>query len=190
VARPAVARGKKKADSTGVTIVLADEAAFYTLPAVVRTWAPVGQTPLLPEALRYEHVSAISAVTPAGKLYLMSKLGSLKSADVIVFLQHLMEVIKGKLLVLWDRGSIHRALRVKDFVERQADRLEVDWLPAYAPELNPDEGVWRYLKYVELRNLCCKSLEEIRHELVLAVNRLRAKPRIIRSFFAHAGLVY
>jgi transposase len=181
---------KKKADQEGVTILLADESAFYTLPAVVRTWAPVGQTPLLQEALRYEHVSALSAMTPEGKLYLMSKEESFKAPDVVVFLQHLMELIPGKLLVLWDRGRIHRARIVTEFVARHCARLATDFFPAYAPDLNPDEGVWQYLKYVELRNLCCKTLKEIRHELVQAVKRLRAKPLIIRSFMDRAGLVY
>ena len=155
----------------------------------MRTWAPVGQTPLLPEALRYEHLSAISAITPQGQLYLMTKEQSLKAADVIVFLQHLLEAVPGKLLLFWDRGTIHRAIVTKEFLLRHADQIEVEWLPAYAPELNPDEGVWRYLKQVELRNLSCPDIAAVRRAVVQAAQRLRGRPRIIKSFFRLASLI-
>jgi transposase len=61
-------------------------------------------------------------------------------------------------------------------------------LPAYAPDLNPSEGVWQHLKNVELRNISCKDLNELRYELRLAILRLRSRPHLVRSFFAGAGL--
>jgi transposase len=155
----------------------------------VKTWAPAGETPLLPEALRYEHLSAISAITPAGKLYLMTKEKSLKAPDIIFFLRHIMNQIPGKLLIFWDRGMIHRAAETRDFLLENSDRIEVEWLPAYAPELNPDEGVWRYLKQVELRNLSCPDLPSLRREVTKAIKRLRRRPRIVQSFFAFATLI-
>ncbi len=60
-------------------------------------------------------------------------------------------------------------------------------LPAYAPELNPDEGVWRWLKR-HLGNLCCPDMVELRYELGLAIQRLRSCPQVIQSFFEKAGL--
>jgi hypothetical protein len=61
-------------------------------------------------------------------------------------------------------------------------------LPAYAPDLNPDEGAWQHLKHVELRNVCCLNLGHLHHQLDLATLRLRRKPHVILSFFAGAGL--
>ncbi len=66
--------------------------------------------------------------------------------------------------------------------------MEVERLPAYAPDLNPDEGVWQHLKGVELRNLCCRDLDHLSAELSLAFKRLRKRPSLIQSFFAGAGL--
>lgn len=72
--------------------------------------------------------------------------------------------------------------------EGGAERIHLEPLPAYAPELNPDEGIWQHLKHVELRNVCGQSLPELRGELERAIARLRRKPHIIRSFFTEAGL--
>ena len=86
------------------------------------------------------------------------------------FLQHLLRHISGRLLVIWDGSPIHRAQGVKDFLAHgAAKRLHLEPLPAYARERNPDEGLWQYLKRRELRNVCCHSLSELRHELRLAM---------------------
>ncbi len=69
-----------------------------------------------------------------------------------------------------------------------AHRLHEERLPAYAPELNPGEGVWQQLKGVELQNLCCFDLRHLRDELRTAVKRVRRKPRILKGCFAGAGL--
>ena len=108
--------------------------------------------------------------------------------DVMRFLKHLLRHIKGKVLVIWDGAPIHRDQAVKAFLaEGAAVRLDLEELPSYAPDLNPDEGVWDYLKYVELRNLCCHDLAELRQQVRCAVARLRHKPDLIRAFFKHYG---
>jgi transposase len=78
---------------------------------------------------------------------------------------------------------------VKDFLGNGGSRfVHLEQLPPYAPDLNPDEGTWQYLKRVEMRNLCCLNLDHLHHELSLAIARLRRRPHIIRSFFTGAGL--
>jgi transposase len=90
--------------------------------------------------------------------------------------------------VIWDRVPIHRAQVVKDFLAQgAAARLYLVQLPAYAPELNPDEGIWQYLKRVELRNVCCDDLAELRLELRLATARLRHKRAVLRGCVTGAG---
>ena len=113
---------------------------------------------------------------------------SLRGPDVVRFLQHLLRHIPGKLLVIWDGAPIHRAQVVKDFLAQGgAARLWLERLPAYAPELNPDEGIWNCLKRVELRNLCCDDLGELRLELRLAAARLRHKDATIRGCITQCG---
>jgi transposase len=169
-------------------MLFVDESGFRPLPAVVRTYAPVGQTPILREWLTWGHLSAISAITPAGELYLQIQDHAFKSPDVVGFLQHLLEHIPGKLLVVWDGISTHRSRAVKDYLSAgAAQRVWLEQLPGYAPELNPDEGIWSYLKGVELRNLVCLNLQHLHSELEQAVERLKQKPDIIRSCFREAG---
>lgn len=168
-----------------------DESGFYLLPAVVRTYAPVGgKTPVLREhLLNRDHLSAISAISLQGKMYMHEQDRALRGTDVVGFLKHLLGRISGKLLVIWDGSPIHRGKTVKEFLEGgAAARLRLEQLPGYAPELNPDEGIWKHPKYVELKNVCCRSLCcELRRELRKAKERLRHKPHVIRGCIKQPG---
>lgn len=125
----------------------------------------------------------ISAITPEGDLYTMMQEQAFDGAAVVGFLKHLLCQIPGKLLVVWDRLPAHRSNVIKDFLHQGASqRVYLAQFPSYAPELNPDEGVWNYLKRVELRNLCCHNLPELRSELRKAVARLRRKTTVIQGF--------
>ena len=77
-----------------------DESGFYLLPMVSRTYAPVGQTPVIREYLTRDHLSAISGITPEGKLYMMVQEQAYRGPDVVNFLRHLLRHIPGKLLIL------------------------------------------------------------------------------------------
>jgi transposase len=177
-----VPRTQKKAAIEGRTLVFVDEAGFYLLPAAVRTYAPRGQTPVLRYPF-WEHLSMISAITPEGKLYTQTREQSFDGDAIVRFLKHLLQQLPGKLLVVWDGLPAHRSQAVKTFLRQgAAKRLYLAQLPGYAPELNPDEGVWNYLKRVELKNLCCHHLLELRAELRKAVARLRHKSNIIQGF--------
>ena len=68
-----------------------------------------------------------------------------------------------------------------------AARIHLERLPAYAPEFNPQEGVWNLLKRRELKNVCCKNLDELEHVLLLARARLRHRKHTLRHCFVHAG---
>src|SRR2546425_4097565 len=100
----------------------------------------------------------------------------------------LLHKLPGKLLVIWDGASIHRAEAIKEFLSRgAAKRIHLERLPGYAPELNPQEGVWNLLKRRELKNVCCRDLPHVATELRLAKERLRHRRTVLRQCFAHAG---
>lgn len=136
----------------------------------------------------YDHLSVMSGITMAGKLYTMVESRALKSPDSVAFLKHLRQETERKLLVIWDGCPIHRGAVTTFMSNGAAQYIHLEQLPAYAPELNPDEGVWQQLKNVEMRNLCCADLAHLRRELNLAIMRLRSKPRLIQAFFAGAEL--
>jgi transposase len=167
-----------------------DESGFYLLPSVMRTYAPVGETPILQHTLSHDHLSVIGAVGLHEKLYFQVHEEAISSAEVIRFLNHLLRHIPGKLLIVWDGAPIHRSKAVKQFLsDGAAARIHLERFPGYAPEVDPEEGIWRHLKRVEMRNLCCADLQETRREFRAACQRLRQKSHIIRSCLRHSGLV-
>jgi transposase len=175
-----VATAEKRALKERRTIVFCDQSGFYLLPMVVRTYAPVGKRPILHERLSRDHLSVMSGITLEGNLYMIEQDRAFKGEDAVRFLKHLMRQVPGKLLVIWDGSPIHRSRAVKDFLRSgAARRVQLEQLPGYAPDLNPDEGVYKHLKCVELKNLCCQSLSELRVELRKAKERLRHKRDVI-----------
>ena len=184
-----MAGDQKKAEDEGRTLVWIDESGFYLLPAVVRTYAPRGETPVLHVPLSYDHLSVISALTPDGQLLMHVQERAYKGPDVVCFLKHVRRHIPGKLLILWDGAPIHRSQPIKDFLAAGgAERIHLERLPGYAPELNPDEGIWQYLKRVELKNVACHDLAALRYALRRATARLRHKRNVIQGCIEHTGL--
>jgi transposase len=169
--------------------VFVDEAGFYLLPAIVKTYAPRGQTPILEVPLSWDHLSMICAITPQGKLYIMIQDRAFKGPDIVRFLRHLLRHVPGKLLIIWDGLPAHHGHVVKDFLRQGATkRIHLERLPGYAPDLNPVEGIFHYLKYVELRNLCCQNLLVLHDQLRKAVARLRHKTDVILACIQHVHL--
>lgn len=131
----------------------------------------------------------ISGVTPRGQLFTLRRATALTSWESILFLCHLRRHLGSDLLVIWDGGPIHRSAEVKTFLAQGGSAfVHLEQLPPYAPELNPDKGVWQPLKHVELCNSWCNDLSHLSQELTLALRRLRKKPKVIQAFFAQAGL--
>ncbi len=183
-----MACSQKKAQQEKRTIVFVDEAGFYLLPMAVRTYAPQGQTPVLRVKLTRDHLSAIGAITTEGRLLMQMQDHAYTAQDVVRFLRLLLRKISGKLLVIWDGAPIHRARVIKDFLKRgAAKRLHLERLPGYAPDLNPQEGVWNLLKRRELKNRCCRDVPQVADELRRAKERLRHRRTILQHCFAHAG---
>jgi transposase len=90
--------------------------------------------------------------------------------------------------VIWDGSPIHRGQPVKAFLRKgAAKRRHLEQLPGYAPELNPDEGIWNDLKRVELANLCCQDLVALAIALRRAKERLRHKRTVIQACIRQAG---
>ncbi len=145
---------------------------------------------MLHEHLSRDHLSLMSGITPEGKLLMIEQERAFKGPDVVWFLRHALRQVPGKLLVIWDGSPIHRGQAVKDFLASGvASRLQLERLPGYAPDLNPDEGIWKHLKYVELKNVCCRSLSELRVELCKAKERLRHKKHVIVGCIRQPGFV-
>jgi transposase len=114
--------------------------------------------------------------------------GTIRGPQVVEFLLHLLRHVRGRLLVIWDGLPAHRSRVVKDFVAGQKERLEVEFLPAYAPELNPVEYLWGHWKHHELPNLCPRDFGQLSDFARRALRRMRRRPPLVTAFWKQAGL--
>jgi transposase len=169
-------------------LIFVDESGFYLLPGRVKTYAPKGETPILDEWQTRDHLAVRGGVTIAGQVYSLVRPSSLNGAHSIASLLHLGRVVGDRLLVIWDGSPIHRRAEVQALVAEAGGKIRLEPLPAYAPDLNPVEWLWKHLKQVELGNLSCLDLEQLHMELHLALGRVRKRPALVRSFFEGAGL--
>ena len=114
-------------------------------PTVRRTWAPKGQTPILRSYDRRDRLSAISAVTVSPQRPRLSLSFDILDHNVMAddfeaFVDHLLRRVRRPIILVLDRYSVHRSA-AKRLRTRHCKRVEIEWLPAYAPQLNPDEQV-------------------------------------------------
>lgn len=153
----------------------------------MRTWAPKGQTPVVQYSFNWKQLSVVAGIT-YWRFYFRLFPGTIKGPQIVEFLKALRAQIKRKLLIVWDGLGVHKSKLVREFVESLHGAIHIEFLPAYAPELNPTEYIWGHLKEHEMGNLCVKSFAEL---APFACNRLRSMQRrsnLIGAFWQQAEL--
>lgn len=180
--------GLKKARRRGAEIVFFDEFGFSFQEPLARTWAPRGHRPVL-KRVEYNRRGLSTAVglTMSGKIYKRHFKGSMKSTQVIQALEHLRRHIRRPLLVIWDRASMHKSGETKAYLAAHPD-IHTELLPAYAPELNPEELCHGNVK-AHLKNATPDDTPAVRRLLDRGFARLRRRPDLLLHFIRHAGLV-
>lgn len=114
--------------------------------------------------------------------------GAIKSEQIIEFLGALEKQIGKPLLIVWDGVGTHKSRAVRRWLEEQAGRIAIAFLPPYAPELNPVEAIWAYLKKHEIANLCPTHLAEVSDYARRRLKSMQRRPRLIRAFWQQAEL--
>lgn len=189
-----MARAKKGAVRTGAVIVFADESGFSQRPSVRRTWGRQGQTPVLRELVTWNRFSALGALSwqPRQKrvrLFLSLRPHAVNAEEVVGFLRSLRRHLRQKVVLVWDNLPVHRSVRVWDYVRAHAKWLKVEWLPAYAPELNPVEDVWANLDGRELANFVPDDLDQLQRQITKGTRRIRRHDQLLWGFLKHAQLL-
>jgi transposase len=164
-------------------------------PLVRRTYAPRGKTPIQEAWHRKGRISAISAVTvspvrrrPNLFFRLLSDNTNAHGEDTVAFLAQLRGRIKGPMTILWDQSRVHeRSGVVRAYLAKHLEVVAEDF-PGYAPDANPDEGVWGYTKYHRLPNYASEDTTELRFRLWDELSALRQRPDLLASFIRHAGV--
>jgi transposase len=155
-----VAGAQKKACREDRTIVFVDESGLSEKCPVTKTWAKRGQTPVTQQSFSWNQMSAIAGLS-WWRFYFHFFDGSIKSEQIVAFLSALRQQIRRRLLVIWDGAATHRSRIVRQWLQRQRGHIIVAALPPYAPELNPGEAIWAYLKKHEIANFCAANIAEI-----------------------------
>ena len=117
-----------------------------------------------------------------------SRCFQLKRGQFLPSLQHLLRHLDCKLLVVWDGSRTHRSHLIRDFVRKQKGSLGLEFLPAYAPELNPVEYFWSHWKRHELPNFCPQTFWQMSHYARRAFSRMRRRTMLVTGFWAQADL--
>lgn len=142
---------------------------------------------MLQHQFNWHHFSAIAGIT-WWRFYFRLYPDAINADRVVEFLRQLQRHVRGKLLIVWDRLNAHRSVLVRDFVAAQRGRIQLEWLPAYAPELNPVEYLWGHWKHHELPNFCPRDAWQLSTEARRALRRMRRRPTLIVAFWKQADL--
>jgi transposase len=189
---PRIAR---EAQRRNAHVVFLDESGFFLNPTVRRTWGPRGNTPILDAWDRHDRISAISSISVSPKnrslnlqFHLMPDNTAVHGEDIVDYLRQLKATLHGPLTILWDGSRIHdKSALVRAFLAEHPD-IKTERLPAYAPELNPDELVWAWTKYSRLGNLAATHTDWLRDYIITELCYVKEHPELMASFIEKTNL--
>ena len=181
---------KKRAKRLGATIFFLDEAGFQSDPPLGRTYGLKGQTPVVVTSGQRQSINVISAVTARGEFWAVTYTGKLNAEAFVAFLQNFMKGRSGKALMVVDGHPAHKANIVKHYIQSLKGRLELHFLPPYAPDLNPDEFVWSHMKTNGVSKKPLKKNESMRERVEEDIANIKKNRKLVRSFFCAASVSY
>ena len=181
---------RRLAKKERATLYFSDEAGVRSDFHAGTTWAPKGQTPVVPATGQRFGMNLISAISPRGDFRFMTVDGRMNAERFIEFLKRLIHNASRPVFLIVDRHPSHRAKKVLEFVRSTKGRLRLFFLPPYAPDLNPDEHVWNPLKNHGVGKRAIRSREEFRIAVLGHMRSLQRLPDVIRAFFRDPHLRY
>lgn len=182
----------QKAKDENGEIFWCDETGISTNGNLARGYAPVGQTPELRLNARKEHLNMISAVTNRGKIRWMIYDKAMNSDLLIEFMKRLIRSTSKKVFLIMDNLRVHHSQPVKDWLSKNSKNIEVEYLPAYSPEMNPDEYLNSDLKTAVHGNSgsVARTKKQITDKTVSRLEHLKKNPKKVKGFFKHPSVKY
>ncbi|MBM3321684.1 MAG: transposase [Candidatus Eisenbacteria bacterium] len=175
----------KNAARLRASLVFLDESGLLMAPHLRRTWAPVGESPVFYRRTRsHEKVSAIGAISVSprrrrvGLYFALLPNENVTAENLIPFLRELQKHLRRPIILLWDRLNVHRAILVRRFLDRTR-RIRTEPFPAYAPELNPVEGVWEHLKRNPLAHYAPESAADLWFHATCSAHEIRTNQPLL-----------
>ena len=194
--RQLLAAHSKKASDTNAHLVLIDETGLFLDPLVRRTWSVVGRTPVLDaDGGHRDKVSVIGgvSVSPTRRrlgFYFATEPNGFYTADkVIGYLRDLLKHLRGRVIVVWDRGGNHKGPLLRTFRAKNR-RLRLEMLPPWAPDHNPVEAVWSWLKYGGLANFTPDGIDPLDDAIIERLVELKFDPELLRALWDRSKLPF
>ena len=183
---PKIARRAKRENAV---IFFADEAGIRSDHHAGTSWAPVGETPIVPATGARFSLNMLSAVNAQGMFRFMTVEGRVNAAIFREFLKRLIAGMTRKIFLIVDGHPMHNAKLVRRFAEENSAAIELFFLPPYAPELNPDELAWAHIK-TRVAKATAQTKEELKKSVERVMHRLQKLPGIVARFFATPTCAY
>jgi transposase len=179
----------REAKRKQATLLFLDEAAVHEDGPVGSTWALRGSRPVVKVTGSRRRTNVISAISPRGRMWFRCYGGTLNAERFEAFLVDLLASVKGRIVLVLDRHPAHRAGRIQRFLRKHRARITIHFLPSYAPDLNPDEHVWSYLKGLFRQDPLAKD-EDLIEAVNSQMNHVQSDPALVRAFFDHPAVAY
>lgn len=183
---PSIVREARRKQAT---LLFLDETGVHEDGPIGTTWAERGRTPTVLTTGMRRRINVISAISPRGRLWFRCYKGTLTAGRFLEFLSDLLADTSRPIVLVMDRHPAHRAALVRRFLLANKRRISGHYLPAYAPELNPDEHVWSALKGMFRRDTLEQD-ESFVDAVDQAMSTIKESKGLVRSFFAHPEVAY
>ena len=168
-----------------------DEAGLGLLPSLHRTFSRKAQPLVLKTKTKHHQLSLASAIAETGNLFYEVRQCSYNGNAIVRFLRNLLKRKRKKILIIWDGASSHISKEVKAFLKTSlGQKVWLEKLPPYAPELNASEQVWNYLKNVQLKNTCARNVKELQSMAIQNLEELKNNPKMVKKFFHHPAVAF
>jgi len=185
---------RRRTQKRGAYLVFVDEAGFMLQPTLRKTFAPRGSRPVTRVSDPHGRISTACAITVSPKrkrlnLYfrLLPDNTNFTGHSIASFLKYVHQELRSPLTMIWDSIPIHSADPVRRYLRSQRE-IVLEIIPEYAPELNPADGVWSYIKYGRLANFAPHDLSILRKQVTKELKELCDKPKHLASFIAKSKL--
>jgi transposase len=181
---------KKEAKKLGATIYFEDESGIRSDFHSGKTWAPIGETPVVEATGARFGLNMIAAISTLGHMRFIVVKGVVDAERICDFLRRLMHNAENPIFLIWDGHPTHRSSMVKECVESYKGKLKIFFLPSYSPKLNPAEQVWNNVKVQGVGRMPVFGPDQLKSAVLGCLRRLQKLPRLIQKFFLHPDCIY
>lgn len=181
---------RRRAKEEKAEIYWEDETGLRSDHQVGRSYAPIGETPVIRGTGARFSCNIISAINNRGKMRFQVYKGGFNQSKMIEFLNRLIHDAKRKVIVIADGHPAHRGKKLKAWLSERADKIELIIMPGYAPELNPDELLNQDLKRGVFKRKRPKNSAELIEQTRTFLRATQKQPQRVQSYFRESNVAY